>query len=85
MKSLPKIVVPMMILSACATVENETYSTINLNGREYELRTRTVTTSGSSFVQHSVRARDGAFYSCMPDSPGSCEGALRSRSGGQNR
>jgi hypothetical protein len=68
----------LILLTGCADVRNETYSTITLNGRDYDLRTRTVSGTGNSFVQHSVLAY-GTWRTCLPDSPGSCEGAVRQR------
>lgn len=68
----------LILLAGCADVQNETFSTITLNGRDYDLRTRTVSGAGGTFVQHSVLAY-GTWRTCLPDSPGSCEGAVRRR------
>lgn len=65
-----------LLLSACGSVTNESTSSINVDGRNYELRTRTIQGSIGSYETSSVRVR-GVFYQCLPNSPGSCEGAVR--------
>ena len=70
------LVTTALFLSACATAQNENFSTINLNGRDYELRTRTMSGASGSFVQNSVLAH-GTWRTCLPDSPGDCEAAVR--------
>ena len=76
-------VVSATVLSACAEVENESYSTITLNGREYELRTRTMEGANGPYVTHSVRVNTG-YRTCDPDSPGSCQAAIRNSRRGLN-
>ena len=66
----------LILVTGCAEIQNETLSTITLNGREYPLRTRTISGPDGSYVQHSVKAQ-GTYRSCLPDSPGSCEAAVR--------
>ncbi len=74
----------ILILPACAEVKNESFSTITLKGREYELRTRTIEGANGPYVTHSVRANTG-YRTCNPDSPGSCEAALRNSRRGLDR
>jgi hypothetical protein len=69
----------LLTLSACATVESETYSMINLNGRDYELRTRSINGPQGLFETHAIRANDGSFRSCDPQTPRTCQSALNTR------
>ncbi len=73
-----------LVLSACGTVTNETKGTIVLDGRTYELRTRTIQGSNGSYDTSSVRAH-GTWRICLPASPGSCEAAIRRGSNGNDR
>jgi hypothetical protein len=68
----------LVFLTGCTDVQNETFGTITLNGRDYDLRTRTVSGASGAFVQHSVLAY-GTWRTCLPDSPGDCEAAVRRR------
>ncbi|MGD9294762.1 MAG: hypothetical protein PVI41_07760 [Roseobacter sp.] len=72
-----------VIVSGCSTVQDESYSTIVLNGREYDLRTRTMEGPNGTYVTHSVRANTG-YRTCDPNSPGSCEAAIRNSRRGLN-
>lgn len=72
-----------VVVAACATVENETTSTIELNGRSYELRTRSIDGANGTYTTHSVRA-NGTYRTCDPMSPGSCEAAIRNTRRGLN-
>ncbi|MGA9434838.1 MAG: hypothetical protein WBV62_11450 [Roseobacter sp.] len=69
----------VLALSACSTVESETFTTIDLNGRDYQLRTRTINGPQGTFETHAIRAGDGSFRSCDPQSPQSCRAALNTR------
>lgn len=71
------------IVCGCSTVQNEEFSTIVLNGREYDLRTRTMQGANGTFVTHSVRTNSG-YRMCDPGSPGSCEAAIRNSRRGLN-
>ncbi|MEP2030172.1 MAG: hypothetical protein ABJI96_15845 [Paracoccaceae bacterium] len=73
-----------LVLSACGTVTNETRGTIVLDGRTYELRTRTMQGSDGSYDTSSVKAK-GKWRQCLPQSPGSCEAAIRRDNSGSNR
>ncbi|MEP2030393.1 MAG: hypothetical protein ABJI96_16985 [Paracoccaceae bacterium] len=64
-----------LLLSACGSVVNETNSSIVINGRTYELRTRTIQGSNGTYDTSSVRV-NGTYYQCQPDSPGSCKAAV---------
>ncbi len=75
----------LVLMAGCASIENESYSTIVVNGRETELRTRTMSDGNRTYVSNAVRAKNGSFKICEPDEPGSCEQALRVGSGGFDR
>ena len=66
----------LVALSGCAEVVSETSSTITVNGRDYELRTRVIDGQNGPFEQSSVIV-DSRPYVCRPDSPGDCESAIR--------
>lgn len=74
----------LVLMAGCASVENETYSTILVNGRETDLRSRTVVEGDRTYISHAVRSRSGSFKTCEPDRPGSCEQAARSNAGGKD-
>ncbi len=79
MKRLAKLLLLIKLtvgLVGCATIENESFSTIILNGEAYDLRTRTMTSANRSYVTHSVRIGGSKWVPCIPDSPGSCEAAI---------
>lgn len=63
-------------LSACATVVDETRTSIMVDGRAYELRTRTLEGTDGTFQQSSVVVRN-RLYTCLPASPGDCEATVR--------
>ena len=84
MKPIVFLFASALVLSACGTVTNETRGTINLDGRTYELRTRTMQGSDGSYNTSSVRAK-GTWRQCLPASPGSCEAAIRRGNKGSNR
>ncbi|MDW3224804.1 MAG: hypothetical protein R8G34_18300 [Paracoccaceae bacterium] len=69
-------VVGAIALSGCASVTSETFSTVVLEGRSYELRTRTIDGPNGPYETSSVQVR-GSYYLCKPDSPGDCEAAIR--------
>lgn len=73
------------ITAACASVTNETFSTIILDGRSYELRTRTFDGPDGAYQTSSVRVNSN-YYLCKPDSPGDCQAAVkRGRNGSADR
>lgn len=63
-------------LSACATANSDTRSTITVDGEQYETRTITEDGPTGTFTQTSVKVRN-QFYLCLPDSPGDCEAAVQ--------
>ncbi|WP_299916732.1 hypothetical protein [uncultured Roseobacter sp.] len=65
-----------LTLSACGTVANQTVGTINVDGDDYELRTRTIERANGSFDITSVRV-NGYYITCLPDSPNDCESKVR--------
>ena len=77
-------VLSLAALAGCANTVSETRSdfvyngeTFDIyNGETYELRTRTIERSGETFEHSAVRVF-GMYYTCLPDSPGSCEAAVR--------
>lgn len=70
------IITTVLTLGACASVQNESYSTINIDGRDYQLRSRTLNGPQGTFENYAIRANDGSFRSCDPDTPRSCRLAL---------
>lgn len=75
----------VIALGGCASVSSETFKTIVLEGRSFELRTRTIDGPNGSYETSSVRVR-GSYYLCKPDSPGDCEAAIKTaRKGGSDR
>lgn len=73
------IMTTVLTVGACATVENETFTTIELNGRDYQLRTRTINGPQGIFETTAIRANDGSYRSCDPQTPRSCRSALNTR------
>lgn len=63
-------------LTACGTVEQETFTPIVVDGRTYELRTRTIDGPNGSYQTTSAMVGRIA-YLCKIDSPGDCEAAVR--------
>lgn len=76
MKPRTFLIAAAILLSACGSVTNETTSTINVDGRNYELRTRTIQGPNGTYDTSSVRV-NGAYVQCIPSSPGSCRGAIQ--------
>ncbi len=66
----------LLALGACATASADRLSTVTVDGREYELRTRTIDGPGGQFETTSVRVR-GGYALCKIDSPGDCAAAVR--------
>lgn len=65
-----------LLLGACATITEESRSSIVVDGEVYELRTRTIDTGGRTYVK--TDAMVGGFaVTCIPSSPGDCEAAVR--------
>lgn len=80
-----QFVLVAVALSACASVSNETVRTITLDGRSYDLRTRTIEGTNGTFETSSVKVH-GSYFQCKPDSPGDCEAAVRTgRNSGSDR
>jgi hypothetical protein len=65
-----------LLLSACATVTNETFSTIMVDGESYKVRERTLEGRNGPIKQSSVWVK-GGYSLCIIDSPGDCEAAIR--------
>lgn len=73
-----------VLLAACATVIEESTSTITVDGRSYDLRERRLDGPNGPVKQTSVWVK-GGYSLCLIDSPGDCEAAVRnarSRSSG---
>jgi hypothetical protein len=66
----------LIVISACATVESESRSTIVVDGASYELRTQVIDGRNGP-CQHSSVVVKNRLYTCLPDSPGDCEAAVR--------
>lgn len=64
------------VLAACVAVDDDTRSFIEVDGKQYELRTITENGPTGPFQQSSVKVRN-QFYLCLPDSPGDCEAAVQ--------
>lgn len=84
MKQITFLFATSLWLGACASVTNETKSTIALDGRTYELRTRTMQGANGSYNTSSVLAH-GTWRLCLPESPGSCEAAIRNNNSRSDR
>jgi hypothetical protein len=84
MKPRAFLIASAVLLSTCGTVTNETTGTIILDGRSYQLRTRTIQGSDGSYNTSSVQAK-GTWRQCLPASPGSCEAAVRNNNYGNDR
>ncbi|MGC3939218.1 hypothetical protein ACOTTU_15550 [Roseobacter sp. EG26] len=68
--------ISLFVLSACASVSNETFSPIVVDGDTYQLRTRTIEGPNGAYETTSARV-DGIYYLCRINSPGDCEAAVR--------
>lgn len=66
----------LIALSACGTVTNESFSTIEVNDDTYNIRTRTIDGPNGSYQTSSVQVY-GLQYQCLPESKGDCEAAVR--------
>ena len=84
MKLCAFLIVAALLLGACGSVTNETTSSIVVDRNTYELRTRTIQGPNGAYDTSSVRVK-GTYRQCQPDSPGSCEAAVRNDSYGSNR
>ena len=71
-------------LGACASVVSETSSAIVVDGNSYEVRTRMIDGARGPSEQTSVVVRN-KLYTCLPDSPGDCEAAVRGARDERNR
>lgn len=76
MKALHLIWLGTLVLTACATVVDERRSSIVVDGRSYELRTRLIDGPNGTFEHTSVFVYQTPVM-CQPDSPGDCEGKVR--------
>lgn len=65
-----------ILLSACATVSDETFRTIMVDGESYQVRIRTLEGQNGPVKQSSVWVK-GGYSLCIIDSPGDCEAAIR--------
>lgn len=84
MKPKAFLISTAILLSACGSVTNETTSSIVVDRNTYELRTRTIQGPNGAYDTSSVRV-NGTYRQCQPDSPGSCEAAVRNDYYGGNR
>jgi hypothetical protein len=75
---IPKValVAGLSLMTACGTVESERTGTIVVDGLSYQLRERTINGRNGPYEHTSVRV-SGNYYTCLPDSPGDCEAAVR--------
>ena len=64
-------------LSACGSVVSESSSTIEVDGRTYELRTQVLETQGRTYEHSSVVVKN-RLYTCLPESPNDCAATVRS-------
>jgi hypothetical protein len=64
------------LLAACGTVESQSSGSIVVDGQSYELRERMINGPTGPYTNTSVRVR-GNYITCLPDSPGDCEAAVR--------
>jgi hypothetical protein len=76
MKAKVALLAGFGLLAACGTVESQSSSTIVVDGRSYEVRERIINGPSGPYAHTSVRVR-GNYVSCLPDSPGDCEAAVR--------
>lgn len=65
----------LLVLTACGTVENESKSSITVDGNAYELRTEQIEGPNGTYDNTSVIV-NGRMYLCKPDSPNDCEDAV---------
>ena len=70
------ILVLPLLLAACSTVVSESSSSIVVDGERYELRTR-VTNGPNGQYETTSAIVGGMSNTCIPDSPGDCEAAVR--------
>ena len=75
MKPTAFLIGTALLLSACGSVVNETTGSYVVDGKSYELRTRTVQGSNGTYDTSSIRV-NGTYYQCRPESPGSCKAAV---------
>lgn len=71
----PTAIAAAFLLTACGTVTSQSTDTINVDGKDYILRTQTIEQGGRSFQQTSAIVH-GLPYMCLPDSPGDCRAAV---------
>lgn len=65
-----------LVVTGCATIESESIGEVVVNGRSYELRTRTLNGPNGTYESSHVVVR-GNTEVCRPQSPGDCEAAVR--------
>ncbi|MBW4710405.1 hypothetical protein KX928_21655 [Roseobacter sp. YSTF-M11] len=65
-----------LLVSACATVTDQTVSSVVVNGDSYEVRTRMIEGPGGSYETSSARVNN-QYFLCRRNSPGDCEAAVR--------
>lgn len=74
----------LVLLTACGSVEQETFSTINIEGREFNFRTQTISGPQGTFETHAIQAANGSWRSCDPTYPKDCLAARDTRRNSSN-
>ena len=74
----------LIVLTACGSVEEETLSTMNIDGREYNFRTQTINGPQGTFQTHAIQASNGSWRTCDPTYPKDCLAARRTNSNRSN-
>jgi uncharacterized protein YceK len=76
MRSIMLLPIAALLLGGCATVLDETRQEIVVNGKTYEVRTRTIEGPQGTYVS-SAAIVYGSAHPCILNSPGDCEAAVR--------
>ena len=66
----------MLAVSACSSVVSESYGSIVVDGDTYDVRNRVIEGPEGSYTQTSVIVAS-VPRTCLPQSPGDCEAAVR--------
>jgi hypothetical protein len=64
-----------LALTACGSVQNQSTSSITVDGNSYELKTEEIQGPNGTFDNTSVIV-NGREYLCKPESPNDCEDAV---------
>ncbi len=74
----------LILLTACGTVENETFSTMTINGRDYNFRTQTINGPQGTYTVNAIQANNGSWRTCDPTYPLDCLSARRTNRNSDN-